>query len=123
MQLTKNFNLNEFASRDGADFPWQIRGAIQELADNLQALRTLLGVPIMVNSGYRSPYWNSKVGGAARSFHLKGMAADIVAPGWHPEQLKNKILFLINEGIMKPGGLKAYSTFVHYDTRGTLTLF
>ena len=115
--------MNEFASRDGADFPWKIRDHIQELANNLQALRTLLGVPIMVNSGYRSPYWNSKVGGSARSYHMRGMAADITAPGYPPEQLKRKILFLINEGIMKPGGLKAYSTFVHYDIRGVLTLF
>lgn len=43
----------------------------------LDPLRAMYGRPIYVNSGYRSPEVNKKVGGAAKSMHLKGCAADI----------------------------------------------
>ena len=49
-----------------------------ELVDNvLDPLREMYGGPIRVNSGYRSPIVNKKVGGAATSQHVKGEAADI----------------------------------------------
>ena len=35
------------------------------------------GVPIIINSGYRSPQLNRKIGGAANSNHLTGCAVDI----------------------------------------------
>ena len=35
------------------------------------------GVPIIINSGYRSPQLNRKIGGAPNSNHLTGCAADI----------------------------------------------
>lgn len=43
----------------------------------LDPLRAMYGRPIYVNSGYRSPEVNKKVGGVANSMHLKGCAADI----------------------------------------------
>lgn len=45
--------------------------------DKLQALRDLLGKPLIVRSAYRSPEHNSAVGGARRSKHLEGAAFDI----------------------------------------------
>ena len=45
----------------------------------LDPLRDLYGSPIHVNSGYRSPVVNKKIGGAATSQHVKGEAADITA--------------------------------------------
>lgn len=36
---------------------------------------------VQVNSGYRSPKVNAMVGGAAKSQHIRGEAADIVVPG------------------------------------------
>ena len=39
------------------------------------------GVPIIINSGYRSPQLNRKIGGAAKSNHLTGCAADIRTTG------------------------------------------
>lgn len=47
----------------------------------LEPLRIILGVPIHVDSGYRSPAVNSAVGGAKTSAHLSGRAADIVPVG------------------------------------------
>ena len=39
------------------------------------------GEPIIINSGYRSPQFNRKIGGAANSNHLTGCAADIRTSG------------------------------------------
>ena len=39
------------------------------------------GVPIIINSGYRSPQLNRKIGGAANSNHLTGCAVDIRTSG------------------------------------------
>jgi zinc D-Ala-D-Ala carboxypeptidase len=47
----------------------------------LDPLRTALEVPIKVNSGYRSPELNRRIGGAAKSQHVEGKAADIQVPG------------------------------------------
>ena len=45
--------------------------------DRLQALRSRLGKPLIVNSAYRSPEHNARVRGAKRSKHLEGTAFDI----------------------------------------------
>ena len=39
------------------------------------------GAPIIINSGYRSPQLNRKIGGAANSNHLTGCAVDIRTSG------------------------------------------
>lgn len=44
--------------------------------DKLQALRTMIGRPIVVSSAYRSPEHNRAVGGAPSSQHLKAKAFD-----------------------------------------------
>lgn len=43
----------------------------------LDPAREVFGAPIYVNSGYRSPQLNRAVGGATRSYHLQGRAADL----------------------------------------------
>lgn len=43
----------------------------------LNYLREKLGRPIIVNSAFRTPQVNKQVGGAKRSFHIQGRAADI----------------------------------------------
>jgi len=44
--------------------------------DRLQALRDDLGQPIHLNSAYRSPEYNAKVGGAKASQHMEAKAFD-----------------------------------------------
>jgi hypothetical protein len=44
-------------------------------------LRERSGGPVRINSGYRSPQLNKKVGGAPTSNHLTGCAADIRVTG------------------------------------------
>jgi hypothetical protein len=43
----------------------------------LEVLRERYGIPIIINSGYRSPQLNKKIGGVAGSNHLTGCAVDI----------------------------------------------
>jgi uncharacterized protein YcbK (DUF882 family) len=119
MQLTNNFSKSEFESKDGASMPIDVQRNIQELAANLQALRDEVDRPITVTSGYRSPSHNEAIGGAKHSFHVAGMAADIKVAGMKPQDVRRVILRLIDEGKMKQGGIGVYSSWVHYDIRGT----
>ena len=115
MKLTKNFTLSEFASHDGAPFPPDVLTNLQEIAKNLQALRDYLGCPLKINSGYRSPAHNKAVGGASKSQHVLGKAADISCHKYTPAQVHAAIQHLIKTGKMQDGGLGQYNTFTHYD--------
>lgn len=70
----KYFRVKEFVCRGSG------KNLIkQELIDKLDALREDFGQPIIVTSGYRSPEYNKKIGGAPNSTHMQGIAADITA--------------------------------------------
>lgn len=49
----------------------------QELMDRLDRLRDLAGIPIVLNSAYRSVAWEKKKGRSGTSTHCKGQAVDI----------------------------------------------
>lgn len=119
MKLSKNFDLKEFESSDGSSTPFEVTVNLKELAINLQVLRDKIQEPMIINSGYRSPKHNKAIGGAEKSQHLLGTAADIKVKGMRPKEVHAIIENLIKEGKMKQGGLGLYSTFVHYDIRGT----
>ena len=118
MKLTENFSLWEFKCRDGTVVPEEYMDNVQELADNLQVLREHIGKPITVISGYRSPKYNRKIGGARRSQHLLASAGDLIVKGMTPDEVKAEIVQLIKEGKMKKGGVGLYTYFTHYDVRG-----
>ena len=118
MKLTKNFSLWEFKCRDGSNVPAEYMDNVVKLADNLQVLRDVVGKPIRVISGYRSPKYNRRSGGARKSQHMKAKAADIKISGMTPVEVKELIVSLIKEGKMHKGGIGLYKTFTHYDTRG-----
>ena len=86
-QITPHFRLSEFTQSATAE-----RLGIDNTPDStalhniellcryvLEPIRQAFGQPIVVNSGYRCRQLNIAVGGAKRSFHLSGRAADIVA--------------------------------------------
>jgi uncharacterized protein YcbK (DUF882 family) len=116
--MTEHFSRGEFRSSDGAHFPYEVKQNLQVLAEQLEVLREHFQKPITINSGYRSPKWNAKVGGAENSQHLLGKAADIVIDGVSPDEVADAIEFLIDGGMMKQGGLGRYKDFTHYDIRG-----
>lgn len=123
MKLTTNFSKSEFESKDGATMPLEVLQNIQVLAEQLQVIRDEIGKPISITSGWRSANHNARIGGAKHSYHVKGMAADIQVAGMHPMDVKKVILRLMNEGKILKGGLKAYKSWTHVDTRGDIVLF
>ena len=119
MKISRNFDLSEFACNDGTDVPAEYLPNVISLAKNLQVLRDALKKPVTINSGYRSPDYNKKIGGASKSQHLVAKAADIRVPGLLAIEVYNVILRLIEQGKMHNGGLGLYDSFVHYDVRAT----
>ena len=90
MRLSRNFTLDELilsqtATRIGIDNTpsAEVIANLQRLCQEvLQPLRDLVGVPVIVTSGYRSPELNRAIGGAPNSAHMQGRAADIVVPSF-----------------------------------------
>lgn len=116
--MTEHFKKEEFRSKDGAHFPYEVKQNLKVLAEQLEVLREHFQKPININSGYRSPEHNAKVGGAENSQHLLGKAADVVIDGVSPDEVADAIEFLIDNKMMKQGGLGRYVDFTHYDIRG-----
>ena len=85
IRLSQHFRLSEF-TRSATATKLSIDNTpsaeaidhLRALCENvLEPLRQHFNVPIRINSGYRSPALNKAVGGAKRSYHLQGRAADI----------------------------------------------
>lgn len=85
-KLSKNFDWKEFTQSDTASrlhinnaiTDFDVRDNIKALVDYLlQPLRDIWGGPLFINSGYRCPELNEKVGGVPTSQHTKGQAADV----------------------------------------------
>lgn len=130
--MMKHFSEKEFWCRCGqcqkgdAEMGIPPGGMIGGVPENVKALvenvldplREKYGKPIRVNSGYRCPKHNLAVGGASRSQHLLGEAADIAPvssfrvqdPGY-----KDELARLVE--IIKENGkwdqMIIYPTFVH----------
>lgn len=117
MQITKNFNKREFNSKDGKRMPSNVFDNIKILAVQLQTIRDHIKSPLHINSGYRSPEHNKKIGGVPNSQHLLGKAADITSKDYTPNELYSIIERLISKGEILQGGLGLYNGFVHYDIR------
>ena len=119
-QLTKNFTLKEFHSHDGSDMPYDVYVNVKKLATELQKVRDMVGVPLTINSGYRSPALNARTENAAsNSLHMRGMAADISSKKEKASDIYSTIHQMISQGSITEGGLGSYNTFTHYDIRGT----
>jgi len=118
-KLTENFSLAEFRCNDGSDIPNEYLPNVIQLAKNLQVLRDYINKPITINSAYRSPKYNAKIGGAKNSQHLTAKASDLRVEGITPKELAKVIESLIKDGKMQQGGIGIYPTFTHYDIRGT----
>ncbi len=107
IQISKNFKLKEFQCKDGS----QLVKIDSELLQKLQQLRDLIGKPIMVNSGYRTPEYNKRVGGAKNSYHMQGKAVDIKVNGLSISELKANALEVGFNGV------GVYKNFLHVDIR------
>ena len=76
----------------------------------LDQLRLQLDRPLKVSSSYRSAYHNAQVGGAVRSCHRLGIAADLPLAGHDKSRLIEmaKAVGFTGFGI-------SYQTFIHID--------
>ena len=73
---------------------------------------------LFIVSGYRSPEYNRKVGGAKNSYHMKGLATDISIIGWDSSKI-TKFLVRARELGCKGFGYYGSSHFIHIDSRPT----
>ena len=109
LQLTQNFHLKEFECHCGV-CPTTLISFYH--VQQLQKLRNSLGRSIKINSAYRCPDHNKKVGGKTGSKHLTGLATDIRVTGMTPTEL-----YMICDKVLNFQGLGLYNTFVHADSR------
>jgi uncharacterized protein YcbK (DUF882 family) len=110
------FRWDEFRCNDGTAVPARLRVPVSNLVNNtLARVRSIWGRPMTVLSGYRTPAWNKRVGGELRSYHLRGMAADIVIAGVRPMDVADAIQDAMECGTIPNGGLGRYRTFTHVD--------
>ena len=108
--LSENFKASEFACKGTGKLPED--GMDPKLIELLEEIRTHFdNAPIIINSGYRTPEHNAKVGGAKGSYHVKGMAADIRVGGVKPSKVYNYL------NTFHTGGLGRYARFTHVDVR------
>ncbi len=108
-KLSTNFKVKEFACTDGSD-PIFIDS---DLVNVLQKIRSHFGKSVTINSAYRTPTHNKKVGGTLYSQHLYGKAADISVKSVPPK----KVAAYAETLLKNKGGIGTYSTFTHVDTR------
>lgn len=108
-KISPHFRVKEFQSKDGNE---EILIAY-ELIKVLEKIREHFNSPVIINSGYRTPWWNTQVGGAKNSYHCKGMAADIRIKGVST----HKIAKYASEYMKNYGGVIRYTNFVHVDVR------
>ena len=110
--LSLHFSRSEFADKETGDCKVN-----PLLVEALEQMRALVGRPIGINSGYRSPAHNIAVGGVGHSQHCVGDAADIEVPG-----LDTFRLYVLAEQIseFQNGGVGIYpgEKFIHVDVRG-----
>lgn len=118
MQL-RYFKIEDFKCKEGQEYPDPydlLMGFDPFMLAMVDEIRHRCGFPIRINSGYRNEEYNNKIGGAEKSQHRYGKAADISA--WHNSDERFKVLRQVAEEI-HPGGLGLYykDRFVHIDTR------
>ena len=115
-KISPHFYYSEVACRDrdrtmptGAELE-----ACKRTAELLERIRGFFGgVPISVNSWYRTPEYNAQVGGKKASQHMRGNAVDFTVQGIKPAAVQKALL--ANVKTLGIGGLGCYAGFTHAD--------
>ena len=109
-QLSKNFVSTEFDCKGkGCCSSTKVD---EKLITYLQQIRDHFGKSININSGYRCKTHNANIGGASKSNHMDGKAADIQKfNGIDPIEIAR---YAESIGVL---GIGVYSWGVHIDTR------
>ena len=107
--LSKNFKVREFKCNDGSDTVL----ISDKLVGLLQNIRDHFGAAVTINSAYRTESYNKKIGGATKSQHVNGTAADIVVKGATPLEVAQYVEHIMPDS----GGIGVYQSFTHVDVR------
>ena len=95
--LSEHFKLGEFTKSSSHPEVYNIPSHeaianLKRICGWLEVLRERSGGPIRINSGYRSPQLNRKIGGVKNSNHLTGCAVDIRVTGMEQAKQYAEIL-------------------------------
>ncbi|AFB70783.1 peptidase M15A [Methylophilales phage HIM624-A] len=89
MNLTPHFTLEELVNSDTAtrlgidNTPSEeVIENLKFLAEELEYVRSLLGHPMLISSGFRCHALNDHLGSKRTSSHTKGLAVDYICPGF-----------------------------------------
>ncbi len=114
MKLTPHFLLSELRCHDGSEVPEKYVANALAICQRAEVLRAVVG-PLIVVSGYRTPSYNKRIGGAARSQHMTASALDLVSREVTAAALRGEYLLLIKQGEVPDGGVGTYPNFLHID--------
>ena len=112
---SKWFTRDEFQCRCGCGFATVDAELLQVLED----VREYFNSPVIINSSCRCEKHNKAEGGASKSKHLLGIAADIKVSGVVP----GDVYGYLNSKYKNKYGIGNYSTFTHIDIRATKARF
>ena len=115
-KISKNFQYKEFDCHGQGCCSTTIID--EKLVEYVQQIRDHFGKPVTITSPYRCEVHNRRVGGATKSYHMRGQAADIVVQGVSSREVAK---YAESIGIL---GIGLYETskdgyFTHIDTRTT----
>ena len=131
MNLSKHFTLSELTHSETADKHgidnslslscdiWIITNLTDLCLLVLEPIRTYVGAPIFVNSGYRCSRLNELLGGVATSQHLTGNAADITWEGFSSNCLEVVFKIACNMWHLPIDQVILYDTFIHVSYSST----
>lgn len=112
-----------------AVYPVDWRGVrIQTLAREFEAIRAGLSqrvgrdAPLIVNSAYRTPAYNRRIGGSPKSQHVWGRALDLRPKNQFDLADLYDVALNRARSIGAIRGLGRYPTFIHIDIRPTVDL-
>lgn len=118
-KLSPSFALEEFSCHSGEAVPAELIPNVADLCVGvLQPLRDKWGALIVI-SGYRSPGYNVRVGGARYSNHMTASAADIRPTRFGDVAELGKLIEDLHKNGKLPalGGLGIYPGWVHVDIK------
>ena len=99
-------------AREGWDLiPIDVKVLLMRLQKEANNAGIVTG-PLRLNSGYRNPEYNEKVGGAKASQHLSGNALDLTWSGFNPYDVGEFVQLARRIGFK---GVGYYNSFVHVD--------
>ena len=114
MQITQHFSLSEFNASSVAntlnirnELPARFYENARRLCTELEKARDILGIPILITSGYRCAALNRAVSGAKNSYHLYGRAADL-----HCDDMQS--LFEVLNSLPHVELIYHYPTYIHF---------